>query len=197
MKTTISKGNKKLGGIPNVSLPPVWSCVKGIPCAKGCYAMKSYRMYPNVKTAWNNNLALAKTNRIKYFADIYQYLKNNEPFYFRWHVAGDILDTNYFTHMVALANLFKNTKFLVFTKNYRLINNIITIEGKDYIPSNLKLYFSAWPGYEMANPFNIPVAYMQNGNETRIPKGTKKCLGSCTKCKTCFTNKKDVYFQKH
>jgi len=193
MKTVISKGNKKLGGIPNISLPPVWSCVKGIPCAKGCYAMKAYRMYPNVKTAWNNNLALAKTNRIKYFTDIYDYIRDKKPNYFRWHVSGDILDFQYFRYMNDLAYIFPDTKFLCFTKNYKIVNDYKTGYA---IADNLKVYFSAWPEWIIDNPHNIPIAYMQDGT-VQVPESTYECPGSCLNCKYCFTNGNTIVFHKH
>lgn len=194
MKTVISKGNKKLGGIPNVSLPPVWSCVKGIPCAKTCYAMKSYRMYPNVKTAWNNNLALAKTNRDEYFRGITEYLEKHNPKYFRWHVAGDILDYNYFARMLKIAYLFPDTQFLCFTKNYKVVNEYS--EFCNTYPMNLIVYFSAWPGREIDNPYNFPIAYMQDGT-AQVPEFTYECPGSCKDCKHCFETGISVVFKKH
>jgi len=194
MNTVISKGNKKLGGIPNISLPPVWSCVKGVPCSKGCYSLKAYRMYPNVKTAWNNNLAMAKTNRIKYFSDINDFLKNKKPAYFRWHVAGDILDVNYFRWMNDLAYMHPNTKFLSFTKNYKVVNEYV--KNGNEIPENLVIYYSAWPGYVIDNPYDFPIAFMQDGNEI-IPDSAFKCPGSCENCKHCFVTWQSIYFIKH
>lgn len=34
MRVHIIEGNSKLGSIPNVSLLPIASCAKGVPCAK-------------------------------------------------------------------------------------------------------------------------------------------------------------------
>jgi hypothetical protein len=194
MKVKISKGNSKLGSIPNVSLPPIISCAKGIPCAKTCYAMKAYRMYPNVKTCWNDNLQLAKTNKNEYFKGIFEYLRKNNVNYFRWHTSGDILDSNYFTNMVNLALLF-DTKFLVFTKNYDIVNKYLDKGG--IIPKNFTVVLSAWPEYELKNPHKLPVAWMQDGTEDRISSNAFECQGSCKNCKTCFGTKKDIVFHKH
>lgn len=203
MKITISKGNKKLGNIPNISLPPIWSCVKNVPCAKSCYAMKSYRMYPNVKTAWNNNLAVAKTNRESYFSQIKDYLTKHNPHFFRFHTSGDILDYNYFAHMLRIAYVFPDTQFLVFTKNYKVVNEFLNdIKKSDpcmnvpWYPANFKLYFSAWPDWIIDNPHNIPIAYMQDGT-VQISESTYECPGSCLNCKHCFTNGNAVVFHKH
>jgi len=200
MKTTISKGNMKLGGIPNISLSPVWSCVKGVPCAKGCYAMKSYRMYPNVKTAWNNNLAMAKNETEKYFSDINDYMQNKKPAFFRWHVAGDILDYVYFNSMLVIALQNPNTKFLCFTKNYKVVNEyLVDLNAVNQsLPDNFKLYFSAWSDdtWIIDNPFDIPIAYMQDGKQI-IPESAFTCPGSCEDCKHCFVNGNAVVFKKH
>lgn len=195
MKTSISDGNIKLGSIPNVSLPPIKSCVKSVPCAKHCYALKAFKLWPSVRTSWGRNYELALHNRIQYFADIDKYLTYHKPAFFRWHSSGDILDANYFNNMVILSRVFPDTKFLVFTKNYKVINDFIVEGGK--IPKNLNVIFSGWPGWEINNPHNFPIAYVQNGNENRIPIGTKKCPGSCENCKTCFTRKQNVYFMIH
>ena len=65
-RVTISRGNRKLGAIMNVSTEPIKCCPKGIPCAQGgCYALKSYRLYPDTRKAWAKNGRIAKTNPTK------------------------------------------------------------------------------------------------------------------------------------
>ena len=91
----ISKGNIKLGSIPNVNLPPIVTCESGVPCAQknGCYALKAYRQYPNVRNAWNNNLNVYSMNPDFYFESICKQLgkMKNLP-RFRWHSSGDMVD---------------------------------------------------------------------------------------------------------
>jgi hypothetical protein len=63
----ISKGNSKLGNIPNLSLPPVKACPNSKWCFQKelhlkCYAMKFYIMRPLVKKAWDDNYQLAQEN---------------------------------------------------------------------------------------------------------------------------------------
>lgn len=62
MKTRISDGNGKVGRIPNISLTPGRTC-SAEACrtclTHGCYAMKSYRMYPSVRRSWDANTDLA------------------------------------------------------------------------------------------------------------------------------------------
>ncbi len=93
MDVKISNGNIKLGKIFNINLPPVLSCAVGVPCFKKCYAMKAYKMYPNVREAWTHNLNTYHANKDEYFASIINQLKRKKHLdRFRWHSSGDILD---------------------------------------------------------------------------------------------------------
>jgi hypothetical protein len=201
MKVHITDGNDKLGAIPNISLPPVLSCLKGVPCAKsGCYAKKFFGR-PSVKKAWMENYKLATRNRVSYFNQIRQYLTRKSPRFFRWHVSGDILDQQYLDIVVGIAKSFPKIKFLVFTKRYDL-----TFPD---LPENLSIVFSMWPGW---NPLEsestkwiksnllLPRAFMQDGTETRVPASALECPGNCISCGMCWHLKnlgRDVVFHKH
>lgn len=186
----ISSKNSKLGEIDNVSLTPIKSCTNCKQCSKNCYALKSYRMFPNVKNAWDHNFKLAKTNRAAYFKGINDYIRKKQPKLFRWHVAGDILDQAYFESMKAIARFNPNTKFLAFTKNYNI---------KFYaIPKNLSIILSAWPGLPLPKK-NLPIAFYQDGTENRV-KNAIECFGKCDSCGMCWSLKmlgKNVVFHKH
>jgi len=188
----ISKENSKLGKIANISLPPIVSCKKDVPCKKFCYAMKSYKCYPNVKIAWDHNYDLWKSDSKAYFDGIDEYLYNKMPMFFRWHVSGDIPNVDYLDNMIKLARDYKGTKFLAFTKQYELF------KGKR-IPSNLSIVFSAWPAYEMPKQTRFSIAFMQDGTEDRV-KNAIECPGNCENCGMCWNLKdlgKNVVFHKH
>ena len=91
---SISKGNRKLGGVMNISTSPRKCCPVGVPCAhKGCYALKAYRLYPGTRKAWSRNERVAKRHPDSYFRQIAARVADVKPRLFRWHVAGDILST--------------------------------------------------------------------------------------------------------
>jgi hypothetical protein len=188
----ISEGNQKIGKIPNVSLPPVLSCVKGVPCASEnlCYSLKAWRAYPNVRDARLHNWRVWLTRPHKYFGNISEFITKNNPQYFRFHVDGDIPDEQYFNRMIMLAEDYPNTKFLAFTKRYEL-----PIHKS---PSNLTILPSAWPGY------NIPefkrIAWMDDGREDRYEHARFECNKGCDECYACwhiYEIGKDVIFKKH
>ena len=188
---SISVGNGKMGKVPNISLTPVRSCKNCAACAVDCYAMKSYRQYKGTRASWDSNYAMAKTTPAKFFQMIGDYLTKHTPRYFRYHVAGDILNQRYLNRMNKLAREHTGTTFLAFTKRYDL----------DYSnrPDNMSIVFSAWPNSPMPKT-DLPVAYMQDGTETRVPNNALECPGDCEHCGMCFDLEKlnrSVVFHKH
>lgn len=191
MEAKISSGNMKLGGIPNVSLRPIADCANCEACKKSCYAMKAWRMYSSVRDAWKENAHLARDpkTRADWFRSIDRYIAKKKPKYFRWHVAGDILDQNYYGWMAAMAKRHPDTKFLCFTKRFDL-----NYSGR---PSNLAIVLSMFPGMKVPKK-KLPRAWMQDGTEKRIPSGSVECEGNCRVCNACWDLQgKDVFFHKH
>lgn len=192
----ISRGNEKLGGIPNISLTSCVSCAKDAPCKKSCYANK-LQFRPNVRKAWAANLKQARANPAEFFLDVQAYLYKKQPKFFRWHVAGDILNAEYFKNIRYIAALFPKTKFLCFTKRHDLLKDIMSV----CLPDNLAIIASMWPGW--GDPEKVKgysKAWMQDGTETRIPADAIECPGSCETCGACWGLSKigkDVVFNKH
>lgn len=200
----VSKGNNKLGKIPNISLPPIKSCGNCKECAVTCYALKAYKQYPLVRKSWDDNYNLFQSNHGAYFDMIQDFLdkKRRAPLtMFRWHVSGDIPNGDYFHSMVSIARIYPEIKFLVFTKMYTLINDYIDNPTGSDIPKNLVVIFSGWPGLAMDNPHALPVAYMQDGTEDRVPENALQCPGNCETCMLCwqlpFLNTNSVVFDIH
>jgi hypothetical protein len=139
-KLSISAGNKKMGAIPSVSLPPIITCPKGAPCAAKCYAAKLCRIYPTVKSAYQNNLDLLNENWGAYWEQVRAAVAVTR--FFRFHVSGDIPNAAYFKEMVITAKKYPHTEILAFTKQYEIVNNYISVFGS--LPENLHVIFSEW-----------------------------------------------------
>jgi hypothetical protein len=195
---SISKGNRKLGGVMNISTSPRTGCPEGVPCAhEGCYAFKAYRLYPGTRKAWSRNERVARRHPDSYFMQIAARVAAAKPRLFRWHVAGDILNENYLRGMCRIAAENPSTHFLAFSKAFDIVNRYEDLEA---VPSNLVIVFSAWPGMKFANPHSHPVAWMQDGTELRIPKDALLCPGGCEHCGMCYELPRlgvDVVFHKH
>lgn len=189
----IADGNSKLGKVPNISLIPGKDCGNCQSCVKDCYAVKFWRMHPTVRAAWSANSELCHGDRNAYFDGVRAYLADKRPKYFRWHVAGDILDQDYLERMKAIARAFPQTSFLCFTKMHSL--------RFSRLPRNLTVVASMWPGLQPhRNVAKLPKAWMQDGSETRVPDDAVPCPGNCESCGMCWALpmlERDVVFHKH
>ena len=193
----VSKGNSKLGAIPSISLPAVKTCAQGVPCTKQCYVVKNmYSIRPNILKSHQANLDLLNYSRNLFFKQVSAYLDKHDPPYFRIHVAGDYVDAEYFHRWMVTARIHPETRFLSFTKAFHLL----PVEAMIHIiPDNLAVIASCWPGY-VDPPKGYRVAWMQDGNEHRVPSDAIECPGLCESCGLCWDLPdlgRDVVFRKH
>ena len=200
---SISSGNEKMGDIPNISLPPIITCRPNTPCKKGCYATKGTSNYDNVKKSRAGNLAAFISDKEAYFNEIIKYVDSKLTIhkFFRWHVAGDIVNSDYLEGMIRVAKTCKRTKFLAFTKKFELVNDFLANVGE--LPRNLKIVFSAWDkNFEVVNPYHLPVAYVDFSKKDRnpcMPEFVFPCSNNCEECLYCWQLKKrmSVKFNEH
>lgn len=195
----ISNGNSKTGAIPSFSLP------SGITCSsqacktcyvQGCYARKIERLRPSVHKAYEDNLLYAKRHPavLEKYLDYY-FSMLNAPRLFRIHVAGDFFSRSYFEMWLRIAREHPGTRFLAFTKREAIIRPYL-----DDLPENLSLVWSAWPGIPVPKTIitKLPVAWMQDGTEGRIPMDAVECPGHCEQCAKCWAmDGCNVVFHKH
>jgi hypothetical protein len=177
LKVCISKGNRKMGAIPSVSLPACITCNPAAPCFKKCYAVKVARIYKTAAASYENNLDVLNTDWNSYWTQINDAARMTK--YFRYHVSGDIPNAAYFKEMIITARKNPDTRFLAFTKQYDIVNTYISAMGD--LPANLKIIFSNWGAWKCENPHGLPVCEI-------IFKGSapaddwKICGGNCTEC---------------
>ena len=202
MSVHISVTNSKLGSsIPSVNLPPCDTCSPDAPCAGTCYARKGNFRFSNVQKSMRENY-LAYLRSPSEYEDAIVAAASNFTF-FRFHSAGDIPDADYFQMMIRIAKRCPNTKFLVFTKKFNIVNNWLIAEGA--LPANLTVVFSAWGDAHLPkNPFALPVAYVRLKNKAcTIPEDAHECPGFCGSCAStdhsCWNLKRSesVVFNQH
>ncbi len=200
----VSKGNHKIGNTLNISLPPVLTCQPNVPCASKCYARKSYAMYPNVRSQWDENLAEYRKSPNGYFKQLWARLSQGRkaPAFFRWHVAGEIIDDTYFQGVLNTANYFADTKFLIYTRYpfERLLDGFKK-------PENLSIVKSYWLGFDRPYDENYPgFMVIAKDNSTRFMdelsssgrvKAVLPCPGECATCRACWTADKDTLITNH
>lgn len=198
----ISLTNSKLGDkIPSLNLPTT-VCRANAPCKKGCYAMKGNWLFKNVVTSLQSNLDHFLADSKGFFDEIIDFINNGDVVYkfFRWFSSGDIVNETFLNGMIRVAKKCKQTKFLCFTKKYELINEYLNVAE---LPKNLKIVLSAWDkDFKVENPHNLPMTYINFKDQTKnadIPEFAIPCVGTCSKCKACWSLKKgqSVYFNQH
>lgn len=192
IKICITNGNRKIGRVMNVSILPIFTCLSNCQgCRFFCYDIKACMQYANVIKARARNTVLLWRDRDAYFEQIEKRIsKRKKNKYFRWHVAGDIIDLDYFVRMVGIARRHDDFVFWTYTKQYKIVNRYCEIYGKESIPSNLSVMFSEWRGIEIDNPFGFA--------EFRVVEDLKKansfiCPGNC---EICLENKTGCPYQK-
>lgn len=195
IRLCVSKGNRKIGRVLNVSLMPIMTCGKRCKYCKGiCYDIKACVQYKNVLDARVRNTVLAIHHRQEYFDRIEGIISRRRANkYFRWHVAGDILDYNYFENMVRIAKNHPDFTFWTYTKQYEIVNSYCEQNGgASAIPGNLSIMFSEWKVSDgvgnytvipFENPYNFPVFAVRFHGEAE-PENMYKCPGNCDVCKT-------------
>lgn len=193
MELKISKGNNKIGKVPNLSFPPGKSCTPDaqVNCLiNGCYAARSYLLYPNVRQAWTSNWELWKYEPARFKEDLYDYLAKNSPKRFRYCVGGDMPDEDFYYMAEDIAEDFPLTQFLVYTKNYEW----------DYSnkPDNLTVVLSVWPSMDLPKNRELPWAWLEEDIRRNVPFHFT-CPGGCEDCDHfCWSNTAaDIVFPKH
>ena len=175
----ISNKNSKMGEIASVSLVPFFSCPAACKttCAKKCYAAKLANLRPAVLYSYAVNQALAMYRPDIFWPSVDLACKAVK--FFRFHVAGDILNYDYFEHMIETAKNNPTTQILVFTKQYSIVNRWIDQNGS--LPENMHLLFSGWENLEPVNPYNLPETNVFK-TESDIRDNWKICGGNCFNC---------------
>ena len=175
---SISNKNSKMGEVASVSTLPLITCparCKGT-CGPDCYAAKLANLRPQVLKSYARNTALLMLRPELYWQGI-NYAMAGVRF-FRFHVSGDILNSEYFENMIQAARNNGHCEILAFTKRFEIVNAWIRENGP--LPSNLHILFSGWQNLKPVNPYKLP--------ETNVfgkegPKEDwKVCGGNCFSC---------------
>jgi len=149
MNIKLSDGNHKLDRrIKCWSLPPIKTCPKSTDeCENFCYALKSWKQYPNVRKAWNRNLKQTKEDGfVEAMVDkIKRYRKLTAV---RIHVSGDFYSQDYFDKWVKIANKLPEVKFYSYTRVNTLDlsekpdNLVVILSHEHYTEKDINKYKS-------------------------------------------------------
>lgn len=177
----ISKGNKKVGHVFNVSTAPVLTC-DGVcaECSKFCYDIKACLAYPSVMRARAINTAILWYDPDRYWTEIDSFLSRYHGKYrnFRYHVGGEVRDLEYFDRMMYSAMSHSDWTMWTYTKRY---DTAYRWQRMNHQPVNFAVMYSEWRGRSMFNPLHKPeFRVLFDGEEA--PAGAYICPGNCEKC---------------
>ena len=195
------------------SLPPVTSCLNSESCKKTCYAVKSYRQYPSVKSLWDKNfngdlvsLERDLTIQLKKISKQKEYKR-----VVRIHQSGDFYNTDYINLWVKLANKFTNvvfygyTKVLNHSKDFNTsINNLMALSNVNIIDSfipntNRKNYGTYEYVKRISSKYNLKLCpvnkHNSNADNIKCGKHRENKKGTIY-CDHCLTNN-NVCFVQH
>lgn len=178
-RVSISNANSKMGNVASVSILPFLSCPGRCAgsCGVKCYAAKLANLRPSVLKSYARNQALAMYRPDLYWAQVNVAVMSVR--YFRFHVSGDILNRDYFDHVVEVARNNQKTEILMFTKRYEIVNKWIADNGE--LPENLHILFSGWENLKPVNPHKLPETNVFK-SEDEIRDDWKLCGGNCFNC---------------
>lgn len=181
---SISDGNMKTGAIPAYSLTPGKTCSKEAceTCfVDGCYACKSYRMYPSVRKAWDSNTDIVLSNLTAFESAMNVFFDSmSAPRFFRVHVAGDFVTREYAETWARIAAKHPGTRFLAFTKQWDNVRGVT-------FPENFSLVLSGWKNTTIPSDLTAlyPIADCIEKDD-EIPADYIECPGHCDTCGMCW-----------
>lgn len=199
-RVRISNSNSKMGAVASVSLLPFLTCPGNCAgtCGAACYAAKLANLRPAVLRSYAINTAMALLRPVEYWAQVNAAVMAVR--YFRFHVSGDIVNSEYFANIVNVAQSNPHTEILIFTKRYNVVNEWIDANGE--LPANLHILFSGWTNLVPENPHNLPETNIFT-SEADFNENWKVCGGNCFECACrgvgCWQAQKGdtIAFKKH
>ena len=176
-----SYGNRKTTAlVPSVSLIPVADCCNCAACSRGCYDIRHVCCYNESQKQRANNSAIYAKDPQKYFEEIEHAVKYLR--FFRWHIGGDIRDFTYFPNVVRIAQNTPTCEFLIFTKNWAVVNTWLDLHE---LPKNLHVILSGWRGDVDVNEHKLPVSspvWKDGSMSCMATENRIWCPGDCSQC---------------
>lgn len=166
LSVSISKGNGKLGNIPQFNLLPtngILTLANGLPltnivgtcgkyckeCESVCYAKKCALLHHNsIIPAWARNSLLVRENGKKVKSAIKEYCNKNIVQYFRFHTSGELENMEHLKLYADICNENPEVTFFIYTKAFDLLQAWFEELEKHNLfpPDNFIINLSEWHG---------------------------------------------------
>lgn len=192
---SISKGNIKVGGIPQFNTLPgkdpltskkgeLLTNIEGTcgdlceNCKATCYAIKCALFHHNsIIPAWAKNTYILRNDPEKVRKEINEFIKKNIVKYFRFHTSGEIENVAHLKLYCDICNDNPDVVFYMYTKNFQAIYDLFIYEGEEK-PSNFVINLSEWHGNIRkfyASLDNSSIKFFNSLNEFAYDDGAEEC----------------------
>jgi hypothetical protein len=192
---TLSKGNKKLGAIPNHSQNNVTTCPgKSSWCEANCY-VDNFKKRFGLEAKYLDNGAIGLTPE---FVPLMVKVVGRSTAY-RIHVSGDFDSIPYVKSWIEIIKACGRTNFFAYSRSWRVAELFPYLEQLRALP-NMQLFASTDHTIEEDTPSGWRVAFMEEDSRaTGYPcpeqSGRKK---NCLECSYCFLGQRgNVIFSAH
>ena len=194
----VSKGNKKLGPSvyhTNTKVGPEGSCGDTVSswCAAHCYAMKGHYTFPSVRTKYDDNFEMLKTEPSLYEAELTADVAELPlGSIFRWHTGGDIYDVGHVGIIRRVCESRPDIQFFVYTRRWQDESMRRAIEEQLFELHNLTVWGSTDPslpsvpeGWREARVFDSFSEATKGGFGVHCPEQTGR-RPDCESCGLCW-----------
>ena len=182
-------GNPKVGEVFTFSLPSIITCPgASIWCKKYCYSLSYERLRPTCRSAYEQNLLLAKDSK-QFEKTLIGILPRILPC-MRIHVSGDFFDGNYIESWIKICNAFPQTKFWSYTRSW-IVPELLEPLGQLRKLSNTEIFASTDPTMPFP-PDGWRIAFIKSDKRAKGISCSQQegLLESCIKCGYCFRKEK-------
>jgi protein gp88 len=155
-----------------------------------CYALRGRYVFPVVKEAMENRLALLSHPR--WVTAITRLIQCSGDAHFRWHDSGDIQSLEHLQNIIAVARNLPKVNFWLPTREYQTVEAYRRTGGR--IPRNLCIRYSA---HMTDGPppihYGLPVSTVSS-HPNKAPPGAHQCPAplqgnTCLSCRACWDPK--------
>ena len=171
-------------------------------CAKICYALKSYKQYPNVRSAWDGNYAMTQLDTFvaDFNRELRKWVKKGYTT-LRIHVSGDFYSIQYLFNILQIIVDNPDVTFYAYTKQWRDPDFVFGLTLLNMLPNCI--VFASTDQETVNNKEKIPAGFKEafvvskkkhtsNNKLILCPQQAAK-IESCEKCGLCFKS----YHKQH
>lgn len=161
-----------------------------------CYALKGRYVFECVQAAQRRRLSIY-IGSLDWVPNMAELILRKDIKHFRWFDSGDLQNWQMLDDIVMIANICKNTKFWLPTRERTILKQWFARYPNRKLPKNLVVRLSAtWVGKRQPREMGLPTSSVNSGSGYICPAPTQG--GKCGDCRACWDRRyRNVDYKKH